>query len=141
MAECGDFVISDLCISDLGKDKLGKFRSYERIVHVAAACSKPDLTCISILDLAGFDVVFIDLDLVRTARFVNRLKTDQEASVLLSPASARSNLIAVLNERTSDNTSLVGVSEHTKLGAPLEDHLISENAVKCNCHTFLFYQM
>ena len=44
-------------------------------------------------------------------------------------ASTGADLVAVLNDRTSDNTSLVGVTEHTKLGAPLEDHLISENAV------------
>ena len=86
-------------------------------------------------------VILEDLDLIRTARLVDRLKTDKEASVLLGSASACRDLFSVLVERCPDYTGLIRIAKHTKLSAPLEDHLIFKNAVKCNCHTFLFYQI
>ena len=141
MTESRNSVESDLSLAYLREDELGKFRSGKRVFHVAAACREPYLACIYVNELLDFQVILEDLDLIGTARLVNRLKTDKEASVLLGSASACRDLFSVLEERCPDHTGLIRIAKHTKLCAPLEDHLIFKNAVKCNCHTFLFYQI
>ena len=141
MTECRHLIVPDLSLTYLWNDKLGKFGPDERIIHVAAACSKPDLTGIRVSDDQGFNFVFRDLDLIRSARFIHGLKAYKEASILLGTACTGGDLLPILAKRTPDNAGLIGITEHTEFGAPLEDHFIFKYAVKFNCHTFLLYQM
>ena len=129
MTEGGNSVESYLSLADLRDNELCKFGSGKRIVHIAAACSKPDLTCINVSEFLHFRIVLVNLDLVGTARLIDRIQANKEASVLLCSTGAGSHFISVFQKRSSDYTGLVAEAKHTKLGAPLEDHLILKNAV------------
>ena len=118
-----------LSLADLRDNELGKFGSGKRIIHITAACSEPYLACINVSKSLYFHIVLEDPDLIRTAGFIDRIQTDKETSVLLCSASACRYFIPVFEKRSSYYTGPVGKAKHTKLSAPLEDHLILKNAV------------